>query len=374
MMADPAASVNDTLRRAVVRPHRGPLESTWFRVDYSLNYFKPASLPIPIAVGSIDPTGPVLLGEDRIQFGNLQGIGVEGGHWLNPCNTFGVGLGGFLIEQRSRFASVSAAELSRPFFDVLAGGPNALIVASPGVAEGTVAYGASTRFAGAEANLWWNLAECQWCSVNFFTGFRYYDLHETLAIYQTTIPLQAGLQVANQAVPIGATISLLDRIRTRNQFYGGQIGGRFEARRGIVFANVSPRVAFGPNHQSVYFDGRTTVSDHASVAGGLFAVGTEGRPGQIGRDVTNYFTVATEVGMQTGIQLTSGMRMAVGYNFLYLNNVARPGNQINPAVNPRLVPASAAFGSLSGPAAPFLTVNREDFYVHGGTLSIEFMY
>ena len=87
-----------------------------------------------------------------------------------------------------------------------------------------------------DAVLWYNVGESDCHSVNFFVGFRYLDLDESLAIYQTTgpIPAAAGLTVAGQPVPDGATVSLLDRFYTRNQFYGGQLGSRYEVRRGAA--------------------------------------------------------------------------------------------------------------------------------------------
>jgi hypothetical protein len=349
------------------------------RFEYSLNWFKSAPRTIPLATAGLGGSGPILLGGDLVSTGMHQGFKVEAGTWTNDRHTFGIGWGGFMIEHRSRFDTVTAPALSRPFFDVLAGGQNALIVAAPGVATGSVGTGASLRFSGAEANVWWNLFEdCDRCTVNLFTGFRYLDLDETLAIYQSTTPLGGGVVVAGQPVPAGTNIALIDRFRTRNQFYGGQLGARLEARHGILFANITPRVGFGSNHQTVQVDGRTTVAGRPPVAGGLFAVGRNGPPtgreANNGRDIENRFTLMTEVGGQAGIQVTNGMRVAVGYNFLYLNNVARPGKQIDPAVNPRLVPASDAFGTLSGVRAPNPTFDREPFWAHGATFAIEFIY
>jgi hypothetical protein len=357
--------------------HKGPKEATWIRLDYTMNWLRPAPLPFPVVVGSTTGAGPTLLGESNLTQQMQSGIRVDGMTWTNDRHTFGLGLGGFMLEQRSRYDAISADSLSRPFFDVLALTPNALVVAAPGVATGTVATAATARFSGAEANLWWNLAECDWYSVNLFAGFRYLDLDESLTIYQSSTSV-AGFTTPGVTVPAGGNVLLMDRFRTRNQFYGGQIGATFEARHGCFFADFTPRIGFGPNHESVNIDGSTTGGGGQPVPGGLLAVGStggpDGRTGNNGKDVTNYFALMTELGSRIGIQVTKGMRISVGYNFLYLNNVARPGNQVDTTVNPRLVPVSAAFGTLSGPRAPNPTFDREAFWAHGVSFSVELMY
>ena len=81
--------------------------------------------------------------------------------------------------------------------------------------------------------------------------------------------------------------------------------------------------------------------------GGLFA-----QPSNSGTTSRNVFAVAPEVAMQVGFDWTPRLRSFVGYNFLYMSNVLRPGNQldrnINPTQNAFLVPP----GTLMGPAAP----------------------
>lgn len=360
--------------------HKGPRDAVWTNYDYMMNWFRPAPLPFPVAVGSANGTGPTLLGETRINYNMQSGGRIEIGTWTNDRHTFGTQLGGFIIEQRSQFVTVAAPVMSRPFFDVLALTPNAVLVAQPGLATGEVAIGSSARFSGAEYNAWWNIAETDKYSFNLFAGFRYLDLDEALAIYQTTRPAGGSFLVGGAGTePVtSGEISLVDRFRTRNQFYGGQIGSRMEARHGILFMNITPRIGIGSNHQTVQTDGRTTVTGREPIAGGLLALGTTGtdagRTGNNGRDITNRFTLITEVGSQFGVQVTDALRLSVGYNFLFMNNVARPGNQVSTVVNPRQVPVSAAFDTLSGPAAPQQTFDRESFWVHGISFTATLMY
>ena len=96
--------------------------------------------------------------------------------------------------------------------------------------------------------------------------------------------------------------------------------------------------------------------------------------GNAGRFVSNRFVAIPEVGGQIGVQANCHLRFAVGYDFLYVNDVARPGSQIDPAVSPRLVPSSGLFGTTSTQTAPNVTFRREDFYAHGVNFAAEVRY
>jgi hypothetical protein len=96
--------------------------------------------------------------------------------------------------------------------------------------------------------------------------------------------------------------------------------------------------------------------------------------GNAGRIEYNRFVVVPEVGVNLGWQATSWLRLNVGYDFLYINDVARPGSQIDPFVNPKLVPASAAFGSTSGPNFPTPTAKSDTFWAQGVQFGVEVKY
>ena len=96
--------------------------------------------------------------------------------------------------------------------------------------------------------------------------------------------------------------------------------------------------------------------------------------GNIGRYTTNRFIFAPEIGLQAGAYVTSHIKLAVGYNFLYMTDVVRPGTQVDTQINTRLVPASPAFGSVSGRPLPMVTGTREDFHAQGVPFSVEVKY
>ena len=386
----PAASMG-TPKGPRIAPHNGPPESFWFSSGTSINWLKSHPLPFPIAIGSANGPPRTLLGETTRDVGSVYGFKLDAGYWANEEHTFGFGLGGFMMEQASAFdrAGGGANNLTivRPFTDAVTQAQNSILVANPALGTtGSIALGVGSRFSGFDATMRRNVTNCDGWTFDLTFGFRYLDLDESLAVYQrTTFPnggtngRTPGALGTPIAFPAGSTVLVTDRFRTRNQFYGADLGSLIELRQGIVFLDLTPRVAFGPTHQITEIDGRTTVAGGNTVRGGLLATGGPGSTdsfpdGNIGRFTTSRFTLVTELGAQLGVQLTKSARVAVGYNFLYLNNVARPASQYSGAVNPRTIPLSQSFGTLSGSRAPQLTLDREDFYSHGVSATFQLMY
>ena len=64
----------------------------------------------------------------------------------------------------------------------------------------------------------------------------------------------------------------------------------------------------------------------------------------------------------------------MGYDFLFINETARPGSQINLNVNTALVPSSPNFGSAVGASEPSRLTKRDEFWAQGIQFGIEFRY
>jgi hypothetical protein len=77
------------------------------------------------------------------------------------------------------------------------------------------------------------------------------------------------------------------------------------------------------------------------------------------------------VGLQVGYQVTSCLRAYVGYDFLFWNDVVRPGSQIDTTVNPNLLPPAIP----GGPSRPAPRINDTvDLCVHGVSFGLEFRF
>ena len=164
-----------------------------------------------------------------------------------------------------------------------------------------------------------------------------------------------------------------DSFRTRNQFYGGQVGLQYEIRKGRWYVDALGKVALGSTHQTVTIDGSTTFIPANSTAivqpGGLLAQRTN-----IGHYSQNRFSVVPEVGLKLGYQLKPALRIFIGYNFLYWNNVVRPGDQIDRMVNTSQLPSIFGPGQLVGPARPNFSFRQTDFWTHGVSFGLEWRF
>lgn len=387
----PAVQLPPPLLGELGADRMGPPERFWLNAGHSLIWIKDAPVPVPVAATDslAVPGSQVLLGAGRVGYPEFNTLHLGGGFWLNPRHTVGVQLGGWMTENQSRFFSVSSGPdgsplLVRPFTNPLlanlAFGQDGVLISSPGLYSGSLAMSSSARLASGEAGLVWNLADCEQWTVNFITGFRYFSLEETLTIYQQTSGLNNNL-VPFFMSPGVESVMVTDRARTRNQFFGAQVGGDVEYRMGAGFLNVGTKVGMGPVNQVTEVIGHTVGPDGIGGPGGFLATGAQPN-GNIGRTVTNRFSVLSDVNLMMGVYVNQRVKLGVGYDFLYLNNVARPGPQFSSVIDPRLVPTTSSFGGripgstqFDGPGVPPApTLDRDDFYAHGLRFLVEFNY
>ncbi len=348
----------------------GPKNQVWMSYSQLLLWFQPPRATFPLAVSG--PPNQVLL-DGTGEFGMHFGYKIDGGMWTNHEHTRGIGADGFITEHRSRFQTISGGIINRPFFDATTGLQSSLSASNDPSFTGSMATTNTARLASAGVNIRRNLAYNDNWQIDLYYGFRYYDLDESLVIFQQT-NLPAAITLGGQVVSAGSPVSLRDRVYTRNQFWGGDIGGRFEWKRGVTYLALTPKLAFGSTHQITQISGETrSTTPNVSVPGALLAAGANG-DGNLGRFITNRFGIATEIGTQVGFNITENARIGLGYQFLYMNNVARPGKQFDMTVNTRVIPVSPSFGSITGVSAPNVTFDREGFFAHGVTITMEARY
>src|SRR5262249_27610747 len=151
------------------------------------------------------------------------------------------------------------------------------------------------------------------------------EIRETISVFPQ-VPLIGGTE-----------FNLFDEFKTRNHFYGGQIGARAELYRSGFFFDVIGKVALGVTDADIDIHGATQIitANHMSTVGvgGLLAQRTN-----IGHFDRDEFAVVPEATINFGYQVNCHIRVYVGYTFLYWSSVFRPGDQIDLAVNPTLFP------------------------------------
>ncbi len=358
----------------------------WVSGDYLLWWTKDGPLAAPLvstgttsSAGRLGRNGTAVLVGDDFDYGTASGGRVAAGVWLDDCQTWGVQGSGFLLEDRltgSAFASGPGGTpvLARPELNAQTGRETAELVSFPTAFAGSIAVASSSRLWGAEADLVRNLWSAPTSSVGVLVGFRYLDLDEGLDVFQTSEVLGRGVSGFNGTPVIDPNrLTILDAFDARNQFYGGQVGARAQLRQGRASLDLTGKVALGATHQALDIGGNTTLTRPsgvtATVPGGLLALGTNS-----GRTERNEFAVVPEVEVRLAYQLTPALSAYVGYSFLYWSDVARPGDQVDHAVNRTQLPTSLGFGPLVGPARPALPFRETDFWAQGANFGLAYRY
>jgi hypothetical protein len=304
--------------------------------------------------GTAALTAPLDLGTDT-------GLRLFVGSWLDSAHSLGFDAGFFYLARAT--AGFGAFDPSGAGLLVInepvAGAPYLTQVSAPGLATGGVAVNARTDFGGADINLLWNVVRTPAWTVNLLGGFRYLELDESLDIHSnstlfvtTTFTDNFGNLLAT--APPGSGLAVGDHFGTHNYFYGGQLGVQFERRLGPWSLGGVAKLAVGATREVVAVSGVTVVSPVNDVpvvlAGGNFASIQSGRYG------ADRLALAPEVEVGVGYQVGAHLRVSLGYDFMYLSGVVRPGDQIDNAydgvVHP-LVPMARSSFWATGLSAGF---------------------
>lgn len=347
----------------------------WYTKSFGIPPLVTTSLPASNGILGFPDTG-VLVGNRSFTDTLHSGARFSGTYWMGQREIWGLdGNVWFLGRNGASVTSNSVTNpvLARPFFNLNAGTPFSELVASPGLAVGAANVNTDTSVWGAELNVRHYIASTCCARLDLLTGFRYMDLSDDLKITETFARSPANPLVPGTPNILFGTVQ--DQFRTENQFYGGQVGLVGEIRRGRWFANARGTVGIGTVFQSVEINGsQNLLYDTGPVAaqGGLLAL-----PGaNIGRHSQNRFAVMPEVGLQIGYHLTQHMRVAVGYNLLYLSSVLRPGDQIDTGLDVARIP-NFPLNPTPTPLAvarPWVPMKETDFFAQGISFSVQFTW
>jgi hypothetical protein len=336
-----------------------------------LSTYVPGSLSATTGSGgAFGVPGTIVLTPDHLGYGPSLGGRVTLGGWIDDEHRFGLEGSGFLLASQtagSTFLSDGTSPLRALFVNPPPGsgfplGQSSFVLADPGYASGGQLLTSSIRLWGAEANGLYQAINEDNLSLSLLGGFRYLDLAESLTITDSESFASFGNYTAT------------DAFGTHNQFYGGQLGFKADGRWKQFFASVQAKVALGVDHESVTINGITGITPLGGpttiAGGGLYAQGTN-----IGRTTHDEFAVVPSVQVQTGVDITRHLRAFVSYDFLYLSNVARPGDQIDQVLNltqNHLLSASAP--GLVGVPHPAQQLSTTDFWAHGVSIGLRISY
>jgi hypothetical protein len=324
----------------------------------------------------------VLFGGTSLATEGFTGVRLRYQWWFSDAHLWGLdGSAFYLGEKQDRFFSESSGnpQLGRPIINLTPGTmnfgqPDSELVAGtvgPITTLGSVQVLHRTNLWGFDVNLRRNLCCGEFCSLDLFFGYRQLGLDESIAITENVFITQN--QLPQQLNPAGTLFVVRDKFSTSNRFFGGQVGFDTTCRYGDWTLGMRASVALGNTQQTLDIAGSTTTVRPAGTTfdnGGLLA----GAGTNIGSYSRKMFGVIPEVGVTLGYDVFDWMRCTVGYNFLYWNNVARAGEQIDLGVNRNFQPGAPAAVAGTGPARPTVLFPNSDFVAHGVTFGLEFRY
>jgi hypothetical protein len=351
-------------------PHAAPNGYRWYGgAELLALWLKQGTSPPLAATGPLGAPGTTVL-LDGPSFGNGERFGARGtlGMWLNPDQHAGIELTYLQLLQGSPSCGTGpqAGALAVPFFNVATAAEDAFVLASPGTQTGATEVNEVSRLWSAEGNFRYGL--CHGCSyqLDLLAGVRAVGFDESLTQTSTTTTL------AGPAA--GTSLATGDDFGTHNLFLGGQLGMEAEAHAGRWSLDGWAKAALGNNWETANISGGTLVTSAGGAAtllpGGLFAL-----PTNIGHYTHDQLAFVPEAGIHVGYQLAHHLRAFAGYDFLYLNNGVRPGDQMDRGVNPtQVVTPAGVIPGLTGPARPAFTFNQSDVWAQGVTLGLEFRY
>ena len=122
---------------------------------------------------------------------------------------------------------------------------------------------------------------------------------------------------------------------------------------------------------------QTTAFDPAGSTPTTFPGGIYTQRSNIGTSTRTRFAVVSEAQANAGIRFGAISAFA-GYSILYVSSVARPGNQIDPFINPNqseaILQTAGPPGVGAGPASPARSVNASSFWAQGISLGMELRF
>lgn len=383
-VADPGVPVSsglptDGLADSAVRGPRG-----WLGVEYMLFWAKHAPLSVPIA--TVGPAGTVaafgsrttqvFVGNSDFNYQDFSGVRVSGGIWLTGNETLGIEGNLFILPTKSSgtpliLGSDLLPVLARPFFDTSLNAQSSRVLSSPNTFAGGISVDATHLLAGAEIGpVWRAFDRGGWFTFDILSGFKFLDLEETLTINDFSTAQRNGVAVFEGRSFPNSTTYVNDRFSTQNHFYGGMIGGRLNLHVQAFNFGLAGKLGLGEMRSAVNVDGSTRLvgggfPSPVITGGGFYAVAANS-----GRFTTKQFVVIPELYLNMSVQVTPRLILTAAYNYLYVNDVLRPGEQLSTRVNPTLVPTNANFGARFGGQTPTVPFTSSSYWAQGFNLGV----
>ncbi|HMP02392.1 MAG TPA: BBP7 family outer membrane beta-barrel protein [Gemmatales bacterium] len=356
-------------------------------VDYLLWQLKSQPVPIPLVTTSNvndsgiigQPSTVILGGNSNLGYNWMSGVKVSAGYILDHDTGWAIDGNVFFILRKERRHDFLADDngnpvLAVPFQDAQTGEERSLVYSIPGEFTGGISFSGGSRLSSGEVNLVMPISSSERFRIDWVMGTRYVDLSENIQIssFATVLPGAPGFTVGGVNVGPESTAGDVNDFHTRNQFFATQFGLRAEyAVADGLTVRVFGNVALGVNDQNIAVNGTTFVQPASGAPPTLFLGGLNAVATNIGRNDKNQFAFMPEAGIQLGYWMTDAIRLTAGWQFLYINRVVRPGDQLDRVINRSYVPQSSAFLGPAEPFRPLVPFKTTSFWAHGMSVGFE---
>jgi hypothetical protein len=368
----------------------------WLSTDYLLWWLKKSPLPVPLVTTTSDLTSQppaalfqsgtsTVLGNQDLGSGAHSGGRFGAGGWIDEHHSIGLDADYFFLASRKVTQGVAstgqpgAPVLATPFFDADAAAESSFLLAFPGTLAGGASLTLSDRLRGAEANGIVAVVSSPGLRFEVLAGFRYLDFRENLIFVTASTGIQPPDGSNN-----GLILNTQDQFDTDNRYFGWQVGVRGEYRFGDLIVGASVKLGLGDMDQTSTINGAALTNFFNTPPGCPFTgvpvqvipgSGTFAQPSNVGRSSRHEFVFVPEVTARVAYQLARWARAFVGYDFLYVSNVARPGELIDRNFNVSQTVQNAIAGNASAPGSvPAVHLTGSSFWAQGLNVGLEFRY
>ncbi len=390
----------------------------WTDVEYLLWFIKDNPNPtalvtdgsyqdaLPGAIGQ--PHTHTVLGKRSIDMGWMQGFQANAGWWIKP----NMGIEGtyFLLPTVSTSKSLRTSgepgspNYAVPIFDVSGvfglngiAGETIFILPGPFIDDpgfsATYTLKLKSQLQGAALNYVYRMIKKSGLQLECAGGGRWLQLREMLLF-------KARSHAAPGSTFDHAFYNSTDQFKTRNDFIAAQfeIDASYRIKKWHLKAILDGML--GAMLQRVRIHGHSQTSDgnlffltkgtsEEVLPGGVFA-----QPSNSGTHKRNPLVWGVEAKIRIGFEMTKNIEMGLGYTFLWISKVVRPGNQIDRKINSTRTaladasratvgvgPGPISFGSPPGPAPaahdahrPKVLFKTAAFWAQGLDAGIQFNF
>jgi hypothetical protein len=359
-----------------------PYRHVWGRAEYLLWYLKNMELrPVLGTVPNSDavtgelPPGAIttVYGGETVNYGAQSGVRVELGVGIDRAADWGVSAEFFQLEHASRGASITSNSSAGPaggplFSDPVLGQEVVVYYLQPGVRDGTVESLDQNRLWGSEIDLRRRLSAIFSDRLDLIVGYRHIGFDESLDL--------SGTSNAVGTIPSPASqVEYADHFGVHNNFDGAVVGLESEYDVGCLFLDLRGKFGIGNVHEAYSINGSTSfVSTLPGTPSQQFNGGILAQPSNSGNFARNRFDFLGEITVNGGVRFWNDHAKAyVGYNFLGLSKVLRPGDLVD-NVNSLGVPSLLGMDRSLAVSSPTQKVDDGRFWAEGLNLGLSFEF